>query len=386
MAKTNHVEYLNYIVAHPRMIVLIIGGLMLLIQLFYYLYYYLRIFGVSKSTDAESHHPPLSVIICARDEDENLRKHLPPILEQAYPNYEVIVVDDCSTDETEAVLNGFSQKYPHFRFTRIKQDDKFSHGKKLALTVGIKAAKNNWLVLTDADCRPASKNWLRGLSAHMKPGKELVLGYGGYEKEKGLLNSLIRYETLFIALQYFTFSAARRTYMGVGRNLAYTKDLFFKNKGFASHYHLASGDDDLFVQQATTERNTARCANPEAFTYSVPKHSFAAWDSQKRRHLSTSSHYKRSIRRRLAWEPISRVFFWASIVLGLLWFPAFWPYIVGAAALRWLFQIIVLAKTTRQLNEKKLFFPALGYDILIPFLYFYFWAHNLISVKPNRWK
>lgn len=379
-------EYINYFLEHPRTSALIIGGLMLAIQLFYYFFYYMRIFALSKPVQEESHNPPLSVIICARNEEENLQKHLPAILEQAYTNFEVIVVDDCSTDNSEAVLNAFAQKYPHFRFTRINQDEKFSHGKKLALTVGIKAAKNNWLVHTDADCEPASKNWLRLLSTYMKPGKELILGYGGYKKEGGLLNSLIRFETMFIALQYFTFSAARRTYMGVGRNLAYTKDLFFKNRGFASHYHIASGDDDLFVQQASTQRNTARCLQPEAFTYSLPERSFGAWSSQKRRHISTSSHYTKGTRRRLLWEPFSRVLLIASLVLALVWFPELWPYIAGAAALRWLLQIVVLAKATHQFKEKKLFFPALGYDILIPFLYFYFWAHNLISVKPNRWK
>ena len=379
-------EYINYFLEHPRSSALIVGGLMLAIQLFYYLYYYIRIFAVSKPNQEESHTPPLSVIICARDEERNLQKHLPTILEQAYPNFEVIVVDDCSTDNTEAILKGFSQKYPHLRSTRIKQDEKFSHGKKLALTVGIKAAKNNWLVHTDADCQPASKNWLRILSTYMKPGKELILGYGGYKKERGLLNSLIRFETLFIALQYFTFSSARKTYMGVGRNLAYTKDLFFKNRGFASHYHIASGDDDLFVQQASTQRNTARCLQPEAFTYSVPECTFGGWSSQKRRHISTSSHYRKDARRRLFWEPISRVLFIASLIVSFIWFPELWPYIAGAAGLRWVTQVIVFAKATQQFNEKKLFFPALGYDILIPFLYFYFWAHNLISVKPNRWK
>lgn len=379
-------KYIQLFLNNPYLSILIVGSIMLLVQLYYYLYYYMRIFAASKKKEEESHLPPLSVIICARNEEENLRQHLPLILGQAYPNFEVIVVDDCSTDNTELVLKQMEQQHKHFRYTKINQDQKFSHGKKLALTVGIKSARHNWLVHTDADCKPAGTQWLRTLSTRMKPGKELILGYGGYTKDKGMLNSLIRFETIMIALQYITFAAARKPYMGVGRNLAYTKDLFFKNKGFASHYHIASGDDDLFVQQAANQQNTAICIDPEAFTFSVPKSSFAEWKNQKQRHFTTASHYKKSVRRRLAWEPFSRLGLWITLALSLIWHPQWALYIASAAATRWLFQAIVYAKVTRQLGEKKLFLPAMCYDILIPFLYFYFWVHNLLSAKSNQWK
>ena len=284
-------------------IILIVGIVWLLavfIQLFYYLFFYLRI--VQKPHTTPTHTPPVSVIICARNEEENLKQYLPSILNQNYPQYEVIVVNDASEDNSAWVLDAFAKQYSHLKISTIKKDEKFNHSKKLAVTIGIKAASYEYLLFTDADCEACSSDWIKQMVQSYKPDTEIVLGYGGYIKTKGLLNKLIRFDSLFIAMQYMGFAKAGIPYMGVGRNLSYKKTLFFNNKGFANHASLQSGDDDLFVNETANKQNTE--INTTAHTRSKAKKSFALWLIQKKRHQTTFHRYKKHHQFLLINEPI----------------------------------------------------------------------------------
>ncbi len=153
------------------------------IQLFYYLFFYLAVY-LHKPKTSKPYQPPVSIIICARNESENLRKFLPAVLEQDYPDFEVIIVNDCSEDNSYDILGGYLMKYPHLKVSTVNKDPKFTHNKKMAQFIGIKAAKNEILLFTDADCEPESNKWLRGMTSHFTPEKSFVLGYGGYRKEK----------------------------------------------------------------------------------------------------------------------------------------------------------------------------------------------------------
>ncbi len=198
----------------------------------------------------------VSVIICARNEADNLNNFLPSVLEQDYPDFEVIVVNDCSEDHTDDVLGKFLMQYPRLKISTITKDPKFSHNKKFAQFIGIKAAKNEILLFTDADCQPESDKWIGQMASHFNDKTDFVIGYGGYLREKGLLNKYICYESTAIAMQYFGMAIRGVPYMGVGRNLSYRRSVFFANKGFGSHNHIISGDDDLFVNSHANRENT----------------------------------------------------------------------------------------------------------------------------------
>jgi len=264
-------------------IFLIAFGVITLLQvLVYFLVFGQVAFHRSKPV-AMQQWPALSVIVAARNEADNLVEYLPKVLEQDYPNFEVIVVDDCSVDETPDVLRAMQQRYPHLKVTAVKENREFEGGKKFALTLGIKKAANNKLIFIDADCYPTSKNWLKLMSNALDKSK-IVLGYGALEKENSLLNALLQFETATIALQYLGLAKIGMPYMAVGRNLAYHQDLFFENKGFSNHMHLKSGDDDLFINEVATSRNTSVVFNYEAFTYSPAKNTWNNYLKQKTRH------------------------------------------------------------------------------------------------------
>ena len=369
-----------------QIVLFAILSISLLIQFFFYLNVYLRV-AIHKpkvSKDIDQVLPPVSIIICAKNEEANLAVFLPLVLEQEYPSFEVIVVNDCSLDDTDMLLRRLSTQYSHLKVTTINPDSKFTHGKKLALTIGIKAAKNEWLLLTDADCRPVGRQWLATMASNFKPTIQVVLGYGGYLPAKGLLNCIIRFDAFFIGMQYLGLALMGKPYMGVGRNLAYRKELFFKNKGFASHSHIESGDDDLFVSEVAMKKATAVELRPEGHTLSVASTSFAKWVKQKRRHLTTSPLYKNGVKFWLTLEPLSRLLFWISIIL-LFVEQSHLDIVLILLAFRLVVTNTILILVMKRLKEKKLFLLSLMYDLLSPLFIGTLMLANYLTQKRTKW-
>lgn len=327
---------------------------------------------------------PVSVVICAKNEEENLRKNLPFVLEQDYPEYEVIVVNDASSDDTEEVLREMKEKYPHLRTTEIMENDHIRSGKKLALTVGIKAAHNDWILLTDADCRMAGKKWLASMQRNFNNRTGIVLGYGGYKREKGLLNLVIRWDAFIIAMQYFGYALCGLAYMGVGRNLAYRRDLFFGNKGFASHYELASGDDDLFINEVAGKTVTGIEIRPESHTFSEAKHKWKDWYYQKKRHLSTGPRYRPITKFLLGFELMTRLAFYAGFA-WLLSTGILLPWVLGVFLLRLLSTMLVIKLAMDRLTEKYLLLISPLLDLFLPLLFTFMAFSNYVAKKRARW-
>jgi cellulose synthase/poly-beta-1,6-N-acetylglucosamine synthase-like glycosyltransferase len=337
-----------------------------------------------KKKNADLKPQPVSVIICAKNEVLNLKKNLVSVLEQDHPEYEVIVVNDCSWDESGAFLEEMSKKYKHLKVVTIVEQEKYRHGKKFALTLGIKAARNEILLMTDADCKVDSKEWCSLMQSHFTNDKEIVIGYGAYSKSKGFLNKLIRFDTFYIAMNYLSSAIGGNAYMGVGRNLAYRRSLFFKNKGFAKHNHIFSGDDDLFVNANATSKNTAIEIEPESFSISEPKKSFGQWQTQKIRHMSTATQYKFKDKFRLFLIPFSGIVFYGTLI-ALLILQFDWRILLSLYGAVLLLKLPILWRNTSRLREKDLFwiFPIIEpvHLLLQPIFY----TSNLFT-KQKAWK
>jgi biofilm PGA synthesis N-glycosyltransferase PgaC len=364
-------------------IILAFFSMAFLIQLSYYLFIYLKL-PFYKPAQTGSSNTGISVIICAKNEEKNLERFLPKVLEQDHPNFEVVVVNDGSSDETEDLLIRLAAKHKKLRYTFIPANDKLMRGKKLALTIGLKSARFDHVVLTDADCYPASKQWLKRMASNLSDEKRMVLGYGGYEAQKGLLNRIIRYETVFTAIQYLSFAIKGKPYMGVGRNLAYHKSLFFENKGFARHYHLLSGDDDLFVNENATGHNTAVEVSKEGHTLSVPEITFRGWIKQKKRHISAGSHYHLSSRIRLAVEWISRIVLYFALIWLCIFSSWCWP-VASLFGILTVTRLVVFKLGMRCLYEEHLLLPSLLLDPVMPLILGIIWLTSLFETKHQPW-
>ncbi len=361
-------------------------GILLLIQLYYILFVYSRLSRYKvKSYQDSTDLPPVSVIICAHNEQENLQQFLPQILEQEYPNFEVIVVNDYSTDETKWILEDFKRQYTHLNVVDIKEHIKLKNSKKFALTLGIKAAKHELLIMTDADCMPNSRNWLKEMAGAYSQDKEIVLGYSPYFKKSGFLNKLIRFETAHTAMSYLSYALKRNAYMGVGRNLSYLKSLFFKGKGFNAHMHIKSGDDDLFVNQNATRQNVNIAIHPDAHVYSNPKETWKSYYKQKARHAGASVVYKKSHQRMLGTQLITAFLFYVLLIVCIACFPSLWFVGVGMFSLRYLCQLITFSSIYKKLAVKDLLAWLLILDV---FYYFYICLNGLFNRKKKQqsWK
>jgi glycosyltransferase involved in cell wall biosynthesis len=369
--------------------VFILYAVCFIIQMLYYWGVFSKL-AFYKKIAVPNQYKPVSVVICAKNEYTNLKKNLPSILEQDYPDYEVVVVNDCSDDDSHYILKSFAEKYPHLNVVTISQNVNFFAGKKFALAVGIKSAKHDLLLLTDADCIPKSNRWIAEMENNFTGDTDIVLGYSGYENKKNFLNKIIRYETIMTALQYFSWSLAGHTYMGVGRNLAYNKKLFFKSKGFTSHYHIPSGDDDLFINQVATKHNTCIEISPLSHTFSAPKTTFSNWVIQKKRHYSTGFLYKTSHKIMLGAFTLSSFLFYALLISLLVKLSLILSYyniifVCSLFVLRLASQMIIFKKTMNKLDEKKLLLISPVLDILFVALNPLIALLNVI-VKENKWK
>ncbi len=358
--------------------------LITLIQVFYYLFFFIRFAFYKSKAKAITQTHPVTVIICARDEAANLTKNLPGALVQSYgTTHEVIVVNDNSFDETKYLLEEFQRSFKQLHVIELKQEAKLIPGKKFPLSVGIKTAKYEILLLTDADCVPASEHWMEKMQASYKDGIEIVLGYGAYHKKKGLLNKIIRWETFSTAIQYFSYALAGMPYMGVGRNLSYKKEVFFRHKGFSSHNKIPSGDDDLFINMAATATNTGINIDKDAFTLSEPPKTWKEWRKQKRRHYSTSKYYRPIHQFLLGLYAFSHFLFYPLLALSVVFFQWKWALIVFG--IRFILQAIIYFIGMKKLGEKDLYPWFLFFDIGM-FFYYLFFSFSLLRKPRPSWK
>lgn len=317
--------------------------------------------------------PPVSVIIAARNESENIHKFLPFILEQDYPKFEVIVVNHQSIDDSQYVLNALERKYPKLSTVQVERSQHLKYGKKLPLTLGIKRANYEHLLFTDADCKPATNQWIKSMVLNFSKKKQIVLGYGPYEKRKGLLNFLIRFDTAWIAMNYMSMAKSGLPYMGIGRNMGYTKTIFENVNGFKSHYSISSGDDDLFIQEAAKKKNYSINNNPNSYCFSPAPSTWKEWFDQKSRHYTTSERYEVIKKLMLGIYPLSLILLNISFVILLMDSNFLWGSLaiyVFLMIVKW----IILGRAMSQLNEKKfiVFMPILDimYAILAPTMYY----------------
>lgn len=362
---------------------LLVYSLSFIVQMIYFWVFFSRL-AFYKNRDDKIVDESVSVVICAKNEYYNLKRNLPLILEQDHPSFEVVVVNDNSQDDSLELLEEMAREHSNLKIVNLSQDLNFFQGKKFPLSLGIKSASNDILLLTDADCRPSSKDWIKNMSGKFRGENEIVLGYGGYERKRNLINYIIRYETIWVAIQYLSFSLAGRTYMGVGRNLAYSKSLFYRNKGFSSHYTVASGDDDLFINSVATRKNVAIEIAHGSHTVSVPKTSFSSWIIQKRRHLTTWKYYRGRFKRLLGLWSVSQVIFLALFVI-LLSLGYNVIYIAGLFILRFFSHLMITKKSMNKLNEKELLLISPLAELFLVIFYPVLSLVNMFS-KADKWK
>lgn len=353
------------------------------LQLFYFLFFFIRI-ALYRHKASTANLAPVTVIVCARNEERHLRELIPDLLDQDYPDFEVVIVDDSSWDDTPDILRAFEVQYPRLRVITLNDDQQRMSGKKFAVTMGVKGAKHERLLFTDADCRPATRQWIREMTQPMNESKRMSLGYSPYRRYPGILNHLIRYDAFWTGLQYLSFAKAGLPYMGVGRNLGYAQSLFLEHGGFRSHMHVASGDDDLFVNEVARRKNTGVVIDPSAITLSEPKRTWREWWVQKRRHLTTGTRYRIGHKLLLTGYPFGWLMFHTALIwAAALHTPLVW--IIGAWGLRSGIQIATFSMAETRMGGGRLAWLAPVSECFALLYTPVVMTANLIQ-PPRQWK
>ncbi len=348
----------------------------------YYGFFFFK-FAYFKSNSFTEINQPVSLIISCHNEQENLEKNWEKWLHQEYKTFEIILLDDASTDNTWKIIQNLALTHENVKAVQIPKDFTYQGNKKNAISIGISNAKYEHLLFTDADCIPASNHWIEKISQGFQPEKEIILGYGKYEETNGFLNKIIRYETLLTAWQYFSYAVHGQAYMGVGRNLAYTKNLFQQNKGFQSHAQLRSGDDDLFVSQNATKTNVSIVYSPDSFTVSTPKKTWKGWIKQKRRHITTATIYKPFHQFLLGLFYLSQFLFY-FLSFFLIFTSIHTDFVIFMVVLRFLAYYLTLIPVAKKLKENDLILFAPVLELFLIVFQGIIMLQNMIS-KPNNW-
>ena len=361
----------------------VIGNIVLLVlcflvQLLYYAFINRKSIYICNTNDTNVSEP-VSVIIAAKNEAANLRGFLPKILEQDYPNFDVIVINDYSNDDTLNVLEELQKQYENL----IVLNNHHEAGKKQALSLGIEQSKYDVLLFIDADCYPISSVWISSMVSEFSSEKSLILAYGAYEKKVGFANAFIRYDTQLIAKQYFAASSIGKSYMGVGRNMAYRKELWRSVEGFESHKDLLSGDDDLFISKAATSRNVGVAICQDSITYSIPSKTVLDYFKQKTRHISTSKQYSVFAKIYSSVEVISRALFYLSLLFTLC--SDFALYVIPIFLMRLLFVYFIERRVLLEQNSKLKFYFFVLFDTFAPMFYLAVVIKNVFNKNNRKW-
>jgi cellulose synthase/poly-beta-1,6-N-acetylglucosamine synthase-like glycosyltransferase len=352
---------------------------LIFIQLLYWITFYIALSKSERVGTACS--VPVSVIVCAHDEEHNLRELLPLLLKQNHEVFEIVIVNDRSNDGTYDYLLTETKLHPHLKMVHVASKPEHINGKKFALTLGIKAAQFDWVLLTDADCRPAPQ-WVNGMATMFTDDTDVVLGYSPYATRAGFLNAFIRYETMLTAIQYGSATLLRLPYMGVGRNLAYRKKIFLEHKGFSKHLSVMGGDDDLFVNQVAKSHRTVICFSPQTTTVSKPKESWRAYWQQKIRHLAVGKYYTVQTKIMLAPFTATTTLFWPLAGLVLT---THYPIAIGAMGARWLMQILVFIRFGAKTGDGQKPWKLPFLDFIFGF-YYLAAGFKALFTKRVKWK
>lgn len=348
-----------------------------------YLVLFIYAFAKAKSKISDA-QPPISVIVCAHDEEENLHELVPLLLSQHYSDFEVIIVEDRSNDSTYDFLLQATKENSRLKMVRVTHKPDHVNGKKFALTLGIRAARYDWVLLTDADCRPVNRDWITRMTEKIQDQTKMVLGFSPYIKNQGLLNSFIRFESFLTGIQFIGLALLGKPYMGVGRNLAYRKELFLDNKGFNSHLGVTGGDDDLFVNQHATKENTAISIGSEVVVYSKPAVTWREFLHQKLRHLSVGRHYKFSDKTVLGLFSLSWILTW-FLALPVLCTGEWVISVASVFFIRLALVIVLIHRGSRKLGASFEGWKVPFLDFMYAFYYLGTGAKALF-VKKVKWK
>lgn len=380
-----------------EIIILSLFLILFIVQVYFYIRYYRKPFNFADMGDdrpsiadnSTRRYPMVSVIISSENEADNLAINLPLILEQDYPNFEVIVINDGSTDETDTLLQSLKLRYSHLyqTFLPLSNDKQFGRH-KLALTIGIKAAKGEVLLFTEPYCRPISNQWMKRLAAKISDKTDVVLGYSYYIRTNSFYNRVARFDNHLFSMQYLSKAIIEKPFTGTYRNVAFKKQLFFDNKGFSSHLNIENGED-LFINHIVNNKNTEVSLSQDSFI-ETSLNSFALWQQIKKNYSIARSCFKNHEASVFSVEAGSRYLFYLLFIGSIVYSSVFQQWAMLAITIllfliRFSMQVFIMNKSTQYFHSGRFYFSIIIMDIIQPVYNLFFKTRpRQVNGRHNR--
>ncbi|MCD8288241.1 MAG: glycosyltransferase [Porphyromonadaceae bacterium] len=386
------VESWVYLLSQPlvtfAVVALILAFVLLLFLTYVDVHYYLQVCRARRADDGRERSlagepfPPVSLIVYARDNADFLRRHLPEYFKQDYPDFEVVVVDDASTDDTQDLLHLYAQQYPRLYSTYVPLDACVLSHRKLAITLGFKAIKTDYAVVIDARCVPSSSYWLRNMMRRFSDGVDLVMGYTRLDMPSLPETRYWVYDRMLFAANYLSCALLGAPYMGEGTNVAYRKSLFFDHKGFSRTLKFRFGEDDLFINETAVAGNSRVEMARDSFVDVRSDDNSPLWSLLKLRYCFTAPYLRHSHRGLFIGEQWSTYLFYVALVVGIVFQPAH-PVVWIAALVLLLWRGVMQTKVYGRMADA-LELPRIGLWVLL-----YEWGRpvvNLYFALLARWR
>jgi len=365
---------------------IVLGAIILvlfIVQISLHLGIYGRIasFRLMSRKQIRDKEPAISVVVPLFAEDNQyLDTTLTSLLTQDYANFEVVVVYVGNSDDFFADLQSLQRLYPHLSPVHIDYSPHYPVSTKIALNIGYKSAKNDFIITTSSDATPASERWLSLLAKGFMYG-DIVLGYSGIEHLGGFRNFIFREYQFNDSVAWLAAAIRRRTYSASRSALGFKKSLYFDARGF-DHLNMNVGENDLFVQQIATRDNVSVVLSPRAVCTERTWGGWGWWWRRLKLLQTTHRFYPKSALLPTIAELVIRVLFFAAVVVALVCMP--WEFKVAALAvalLRYFAVIFVVIRNAGRLGESGVAAMHFIYDIIEPFLRF---SLALLSYKKYK--
>ena len=373
----------SHILTEPLTLTLaILLALSVVVLSLYYGLFYLRVGRYQQPPAPEGHAlPPVSVVMVAHNDSVWLRNNLVYLLEQDYPDFEVVVVDYLSTDDTKFVLQLLAENYKHLKVVHFEQNVSGYEGKKYPLSIGIRSAKNDILLLADPECIPADQeqfHWIRSMvEGYSQEQVEIVLGYCGIAHKNTLFNWLQQYDNMDYSAEYLASALMRRPFTGNGRNLSYRRRLFMDHNGFIYHYHVSDGADDMFINQNARRHNTGVVLTPASFTVTEPQASWLLWHRYRKHRTETHRYYSTHLKLMRMARPLSVLLFYATGIALLLLGTMPWEILAIVLALKVAWQIVASSQVGKRLDT-----GVVAYALSPLFEIYFLIANTILRFSP----
>lgn len=342
-----------------------------------YLFAFSSIGFRKNKVQAGSHKLPVSVVIYVKNKAFLLEEHIPIFLEQSYPNFELVLVNHASSDHSLEVIEGLMERYPNIKLVNVENKERFWANKKYALTLAVKASSHDCILYTELDSLPMTNQWIQSTVDQFVGDKSIVMAPVQYTAK----NPFLRYIDAIHQLQSFSFANLGNPFRASKANFAFSKDEFFRVKGYISHLDIPVGITTLFLKDAGNKKNTAVALNHDNFVCAKQKVTWATFWDRQLREAQLFQYYNFKNKFLLSVFNLSKLALYLTLPIGLF---VNWQVYGGILLSYYLLYYLSCSKSLIKLKEQKLLY-------ILPILDLYYAIHLMLLflaskfIRPKTW-